>query len=137
MSNGKPAVGSTVPTPPDADAVPRQRQLELWPKPRRSGPPPSPPRRPGSDLDPEKWPARAWAALEALAASDATFTAEDVRHYGGGIGEPGCRQCAMGLIFAAAHKAGLITPVGAAPSTRRERHGSLTTVWRGARWTDQ
>lgn len=67
-------------------------------------------------------------AIEHLAGTDRVFTADDLHSLG--IPLPP-HPNHIGALFSAAHKAGLIQPVGYAPSAREGRNGSVVRTWRG------
>lgn len=67
--------------------------------------------------------------IEDLARSGRPFTAEDVRARSG---DPlGSSPAAMGAAFSAAHRAGLIVPVGFDVAKRPEAHCRPIRVWQG------
>jgi hypothetical protein len=70
------------------------------------------------------------AAIEVLAASGESFTADDVRQ---GAGDPpaGTHPNIAGAIFQQAVKAGLIRTVGFAHSVRAVGHHNVVRLWRG------
>ncbi len=75
------------------------------------------------------WALGAMSAIEAMARTGARFTAYDVaERYR--LPEPR-HHSQWGRLFAAAHAAGTITPVGATTSRRRTTAASLVRVWRG------
>lgn len=82
----------------------------------------------GADLALEA--ADAWEAdglgrcLEHLAATRVTFTADDARPWFGELPAP-----LWGAAFSAAARRGVIRPVAAAPSARKERRGGLRRIW--------
>jgi hypothetical protein len=76
-----------------------------------------------------RWRSAADQAIRDLAATGLEFTAEHVRERVGVIAAP---PQALGAVFNAARRAGIIVPVGYATATRPERHGGLLRTWRGA-----
>lgn len=77
------------------------------------------------------WTSCTMAAIRAEAASGRIFEPEDLRdRYG--LVEPD-HPSRWGAAFRQAHRAGIIRPAGAVSSRRRERAGSLTRTWVGAR----
>lgn len=75
------------------------------------------------------WRLAAESTLARLAASAREFTAEDVTAV---CGEPPGHHNAVGGLFIGAAKRKQIKAVGYRPATRREAHGRILRVWRGA-----
>jgi len=74
------------------------------------------------------WRVAAEAALERLAASGQTFTAEDVREE---VGVLTGRENALGGVIRRAAQAGRIVTVGYRPAARPGAHARVLRVWRG------
>lgn len=77
---------------------------------------------------PSDWKAECDRAIQFLASSARTFTAEDVRAI---AGDPPNHPNAMGARFLAAAKANLIERVGYQKPVRATRHANPLAVWRG------
>lgn len=75
------------------------------------------------------WRLSAEATLADLAARGVDFTAENVTAV---CGDPPGHHNAVGGLFIAASKRGEIVAVGYRPASRREAHGRILRVWRGA-----
>lgn len=75
-----------------------------------------------------RWKAAAESALSDLAASGVDFTADDLRARVDTLAAP---EKALGAIFGAAARRGLIECIGITTSSRPQRHGGLLRVWRG------
>ncbi|EID80214.1 MULTISPECIES: hypothetical protein [Rhodococcus] len=80
------------------------------------------------------WASRARAVIDALAATDRVFSADDLRDEPYSLGEPD-RPCRWGAAFQVAHREGVITPCGFAVSRRPQRQGGVLRTWRGVRTT--
>jgi hypothetical protein len=76
-----------------------------------------------------RWKAAAETAIVELARSGREFTAEDVRRR---VGVLASSPQALGALFSAAAKAGIIRAVGFTVATRPERHGGVLRTWVGA-----
>lgn len=74
------------------------------------------------------WWSPAWRAVTWLAATRTDFTAWDVTLLG--VPDPD-NPARWGALFRAAATAGLIEPIGYAPSARPARSGGICRVWRG------
>ena len=68
------------------------------------------------------------AAVEQLAKSGRTFSADNVRPFG--IGEPNHPNM-WGIGFGAAARRGVIQKVGAGQSARKSRRNGMSTLWQG------
>jgi len=79
------------------------------------------------------WLDDAWLALVDLVRSGRDFTSEDVvERVGLPRGTPGTnRNNAVGALFSAAAREGLIVRAGFRKATRPDLHARLLTVWRG------
>lgn len=78
------------------------------------------------------WHDRALAALDALAAAGAPFTADDLVERVGLPDTGTNRNNAVGALFAGASRRGVITRAGYRSSTRVSGHGRIVAVWVGA-----
>lgn len=78
------------------------------------------------------WLADARDAIEALAVAhrraDTAFTADDLRRI---VGQPDHANW-VGAAFSAAHKLGIIRPVGYTTSRTRSRHHGVIRTWKAA-----
>jgi hypothetical protein len=79
------------------------------------------------------WLDDAWLALVELVRTGRDFTSEEVvERVGLPRGTPGTnRNNAVGALFAAAAREGIITRVGFRKAVRPDLHARLLTVWRG------
>jgi hypothetical protein len=75
----------------------------------------------------DHWQTEAWRELRRLADSGRSFTADDLAEAVGAPSSPG----AVGALFAAGRRSGLIATTGYATSRRIGRHSGLQRVWRG------
>ena len=79
-------------------------------------------------VEPHDWRAAAAKAIEMLAATGETFTADAVRRL---AGDPPSAAGGLGAALGAAARAGVIEPYGYRRSRRSRRRGGVVTVWRG------
>lgn len=81
------------------------------------------------------WGQRAREALRDLAASGASFTADDLIARVGHPDKshaPNARNNSIGSLFREASTSNLIVAVGVQKSTQPERKGGMVRIWRGA-----
>lgn len=84
---------------------------------------------PAAVLEPETdWRATALEAVEDLAKTGMTFTADTLRQRG--VTEPP-HPNQWGSVFQTAHRRGLITKADYSSSQRKSRHGGFLHAWRG------
>ncbi len=76
------------------------------------------------------WWSCAMQAVEAMAATGRTFQAHDVADVYG-LADPDSPN-RWGALMGAAHRLGIVEPVGVAMSSRRSTARSLVRTWRGA-----